>query len=304
MNAFRTALATASVLLVVATTGCAGTQGAGGGTGTAGGVAFDQALHDGLPQEIRDRGTIRLATDPSYPPMESYGTDGRSIIGFEPDLAAALGSVLGVKVEMVAADFDSSLDETAEGTYDGVLSAMTDTAVREKKADFVNYFAAGTSIVVQRGNANGVTDLKDLCGRVVAVEKGTVQVDLLERSKRGCGTNPITVRTYKTNSDALLQLRTGRAVAVLSDYPTAAHLTTDQRTRSHFQLASTVQYEPGLYGVAVSRDDTVLRDTLRDALDRLIRSGAYAELLERWGLASGAVKAASVNAGGGEDTAG
>jgi polar amino acid transport system substrate-binding protein len=300
MTAFRTALASAAVLLVAATTGCAGVKGEAG-AGTAGDVAFDQGLHDALPQKVRDRGTIRLATDPSYPPMESYGTDGRSIIGFEPDLAAALGAVLGIKVEMVAADFDSSLDETAAGTYDGVLSAMTDTAEREKITDFVNYFAAGTSIVVQRGNAHGVTDLKDLCGRVVAVEKGTVQVDLLERSKRGCGTQPMTVRTYKTNSDALLQLRTGRAVAVLSDYPTAAHLTTDQRTRSHFQLASTVQYEPGLYGLAVARDDTALRDTLRDALDRLIRSGAYAELLERWGLASGAVKASSVNAGGGED---
>ncbi len=65
-----------------------------------------------------------------------------------------------------------------------------------------------------------------------------------------------------------------------------------------------MQYEPGLYGLAVARDDTALRDTLRDALNRLIRSGAYAELLERGGLSSGAVKAASVNAGGGEDTAG
>ena len=187
MNAIRTALATTAVLLVVATTGCAGTRGAQGNAGTAGDVAFDQALHDRLPQQVRDRGTIRLATDPSYPPMESYGTDGRSIVGFEPDLAAALGAVLGVRVEMVAADFDSALAETAEGTYDGVLSAMTDTAAREKKADFVNYFAAGTSIVVQRGNAHGVTDLKDLCGRVVAVENGTVQVDLLERSKRYAG---------------------------------------------------------------------------------------------------------------------
>ncbi|MEV4706314.1 ABC transporter substrate-binding protein [Actinoplanes sp. NPDC049316] len=301
MPGFRTALATTAVLLVVATTGCAGTKGVNRDAGTAGDVAFDQGLHDALPQKVRDRGTIRLATDPSYPPMESYGTDGRSIIGFEPDLAAALGAVLGIKVEMVAADFDSSLDETAAGTYDGVLSAMTDTAAREKTTDFVNYFAAGTSIIVQRGNAHGVTDLKDLCGRVVAVEKGTVQVDLLERSQRGCGEQRMTVRTFKTNSDALLRLRTGRAVAVLSDYPTAAHLTTDQRTRSHFQLASTVQYEPGLYGLAVARDNTALRDTLRDALDLLIRSGAYGELLERWGLASGAVKASSINAGGSED---
>ena len=80
---------------------------------------------------------------------------------------------------------------------------MTDSAEREKKADFVNYFAAGTSIVVQRGNPHGIADLKDLCGQVVAVETATVQVDLLRRAQSRCQARPIAVRTYKTNADAL-----------------------------------------------------------------------------------------------------
>ncbi|OJF11429.1 ABC transporter substrate-binding protein [Couchioplanes caeruleus] len=300
----KTGLAVTGVLLALA--GCGGgNQEAEDGGAASSTIERDQALHDALPQGIRERGTIRLVTDPTYAPMESYGPDGRTIIGFEPDLAAALGTVLGVKVEMIGGeDFGIFLDEAVKGTYDGVLSSMTDTAEREKKADFINYFAAGTSIVVQRGNPSGVTDLKDLCGKVVAVEKGTVQVDLLERSQQGCGNKPITVKTYKTNADALLQLRTGRSVAVLNDFPPAVYLTTDQRTRGFYQLASTVQYEPGLYGIAVPKGHGPLRDTLRDALDRLIRSGAYAELLERWGLSSGALTAASINAAGGGFTTG
>jgi polar amino acid transport system substrate-binding protein len=267
------------------------------GNAAAGNAQFDQQLHDRLPAAVRDRGTIRLATDPSYAPMESYARDGRTIVGFEPDLAAALASVLGVTAEMVAADFGTALDATQNGAYDGVLSAMTDTAEREKKADFVNYFAAGTSIVVQRGNPRGITDLKDLCGRVVAVETATVQVDLLHRAQSRCSARPIVVRTYKTNADALLQLRTGRAVAVLNDTPPAAHLAADQQTRANYQLASNVQYEPGLYGIAVAKENAALRDTLRDALERLIRSGTYAELLQRWGLPTGAVSAPTINAG-------
>ncbi|MFI7600077.1 ABC transporter substrate-binding protein [Actinoplanes sp. NPDC049681] len=298
----RTALAATGVLLALTAAGCGGNgKDAGSATGSRD-VQMDQALHDKLPQGIRDKGVIRLATDPSYAPMESYGTDGRSIVGFEPDLAAALGAVLGVRVEMIAADFGSSLDEANKGTYDGVLSSMTDTAEREAKADFLNYFSAGTSIVVQRGNPRGVSDLKDLCGQIVAVERSTVQEDLLERSQRGCGTHKIKVGTFKTNADALLQLRTGRAVAVLNDYPPAAHLTTDQRTRAYYQLASTVQYEPGLYGLAVPKHSTALRDSLRDALDLLIRSGSYEELLNRWGLGAGALSASSINAAGGNST--
>lgn len=272
--------------------------GCGVGAKDTGGAAFEQQLHDRLPAAIRQRGTLRLATDPSYAPMESYARDGRTVVGFDPDLAAALGSVLGVKAEMVAADFDTALDDTAAGTFDGVLSAMTDTTEREKLADFVNYFTAGTSIVVQRGNPHGVTDLTGLCGHVVAVESATVQVDLLHRSQAQCGTRPVIIHTYKTNADALLQLRTGRAVAVLNDSPPAALLTSDPQTRAHYELATTVQYEPGLYGLAVAKDNTALRDALRDALDRLMRSGAYTRLLKRWGLTTGSVASSSINAGG------
>ena len=174
---------------------------------------------------------------------------------------------------------------------------MTDTAEREKQVDFIDYFSAGTAVVVQRGNPHGISDLKDLCGQVVAVEKSTVQADLLRRSQSGCGANPILIKKFKTNADAQLQVRTGRAVAILNDYPPAAYLATDAKTRSYYQLASTVQYEPGLLGLAVAKDNRELRDALHAALDVLIRSGRYTELLQRWGLTNGALAASSINAG-------
>jgi polar amino acid transport system substrate-binding protein len=292
----RVRLAGAGLALALAAGGC-GTAAADTDTAATGTIAIDQQIHDKLPQAVRDRGGIRLATDPSYAPMESYAADGRTIIGFDADLAAGLGAVAGIKVELVAADFGSSLAETKKGTYDGVLSSMTDTAEREKDADFIDYFSAGTAVVVQRGNPRGISDLKDLCGQVVAVERSTVQADLLRRSQPSCGADPIVIKAFKTNADALLQVRTGRAVAILNDYPPAAYLATDAKTRSYYQLASTTQYEPGLVGLAVAKDNPELRDALHAALDVLMRSGHYAELLQRWGLTSGALTVSSINAG-------
>jgi polar amino acid transport system substrate-binding protein len=284
--------------VLVALAGCGSTEDSTQTTATSA-VRFDQQIHDQLPEEVRIRGTVRFVTDASYAPMEQFAADGRTIIGFDPDLASALSSVLGIKIEMVVDDFGTAIDDVVAGKYDGVLSSLTDTVEREKKVDFVDYFTAGTSIVVQRGNPKGVTDLKDLCGQVVAAEAGTVQADLLRRSQRGCADRPITIKEYKTNADALLQLRTGRAVAVLNDFPPASHLATDVRTRAFYQLSSTVQYEPGLFGIAFAKDDIALRDAMRVALDRLIRSGAYTELLQRWGLTAGGLAASSINAGSG-----
>lgn len=289
----------AVVALGLVAGGCAGAPAASKDSSvSAEGVRLDAALHAKLPAAVRARGEIRLVTDATYAPMEQLAADGRTIIGFEPDLASALGSVLGIRITMVQGTFDTALDSVAKGTYDGALSSMNDTPDREKKADFVDYFQAGTSIVVQRGNPQGVTDLDDLCGRVVAVERGTVQADLLNRSQHSCD-KKIIIHDLRTNDDAWLQLRQGKAIAVLNDYPPAAYLAGDVRTRAFYQLASTVQYEPGLFGIAVAKTNGELRDALRQALDRLIRSGAYTELLQRWNLIGGGLAVTSVNAGSG-----
>jgi polar amino acid transport system substrate-binding protein len=215
-----------------------------------------------------------------------------------------LGRVLGVRFEFVNVDFTNLLPQLNRDKIDVAMASMTDNAEREKRADFVNYFQAGTSIIVQRGNPQEISALKDLCGKVVAVEEQTTQVDLLRRTQKGCEGKRIDIRTYGDNANALLQLRTGRAVAVLSDYPPAVHVSTDQRTSAHCQLAASTQYEPSPYGIAVAKDQTDLRDILRDVLERVMRSGDYAEVLQRWGVPSGALESATINAGGTAASAG
>jgi polar amino acid transport system substrate-binding protein len=258
-------------------------------------VAVDDELRAMLPDDVRDAGVLTVATDASYPPLNSFAPDGRTIVGFEPDLMAALGDLLDIRMEFERRDFDTMLDDVAAHRIGVVVTAMTDTVDRQARADFVNYFRAGTSIVVQRGNPHAIHDLNGLCGEVVAVEAGTVQVDLLERSQAGCGKTPIVVSTFPTNDDALVELRTGRAAAVLNDYPPAVFVTTNERTQGAFQLVSDVQYEPGLYGMAVAKDRPELRDVLAAALGRLVDSGVYQQLLESDGLGSGAVSEVTIN---------
>jgi polar amino acid transport system substrate-binding protein len=260
-------------------------------------VSVDRALHDRLPDAVKASGVLRVGTDASYAPMSFFAPDGRTIVGIEPDLAQQIGAVLGVRLEFRNVDFTELLPRVADGSLDVAISAMTDTPEREQEVDFVNYFNAGTSIVVQRGNPDGVTDLKDLCGKVVAVEDGTTQVDLVKRSQANCAGQPIRIKSFPTNSDALVQLRTGRAVAVLNDYPPASYLTSDVRTKAHYQLASTAQYEPGLYGIAVSKREQGLRDALQGALETLLDTGAYQQVMDHWNVASGEVREVAVNSG-------
>jgi polar amino acid transport system substrate-binding protein len=265
--------------------------------GAAHAARYNETLHDLLPQSVRDRGVLRVGTDASYAPMSAFAPDGRTIVGVEPDLGAQMGKVLGVRLLFRNYDFSTLLTDVARGSLDLAISAVTDTPQRARVADFVNYFRAGTSIVVQRGNPAGVIGLGDLCGKVVAVQGGTTQVDLLARAQKDCGKRPIRVKSYLTNSDALVQLRTGRAVAVLNDLPPASFLVHEARTRGQYQLASAQQYEPGPYGIVVAKNQPGVREAVQGALEELLRSGVYADVLASWHVQDGALEEITVNSG-------
>jgi polar amino acid transport system substrate-binding protein len=288
---------TTLVLAAVAACGTATSDADGAApapTGSA--IGFDQALHDRLPADVRGRGTIRVANEASYPPASSFGPDGRTVVGFEPDLLADLGQILGVRFTYVITDFGSMLSNIDHGRYDVIVSAMTDTAAREKQADFVSYFSAGTSILARQGNPLGISELRDLCGKRVAVQKDTVQEDFVQRLQPTCGADRIRVQAPATFAEVMLQLRTGRADAVLLDYPPAAHAVADPRTRAFYQLVSTTQYEPGAWGIAVPKSQPALRDAIAEAMNRLIRGGRYRQVLARWGVTDGAVASAQIDA--------
>ena len=149
--------------------------------------------------------------------------------------------------------------------------------------------------MVQRGNPHAISGMGDLCGQTVGTERGTFQEEMLRKLQKDCGNRPMVIDSEPTNADALVLLRTGRVSAVPIDFPPAVYLVNEPKTSAFYELASEELYEPGLFGIAVAKDNTALRDCLRAALERLIASGTYTELLTRWNLASSAVPSVMVN---------
>src|SRR5262249_47424644 len=95
-----------------------------------------------VPGAIKSKGSLTVAADATYAPNEFIGSDGHTVVGMDADLAKALGQVMGLKVNMVNATFDTIIPGLASGKYDLGMSSFTDTKAREKTVDFVTYFIA------------------------------------------------------------------------------------------------------------------------------------------------------------------
>jgi polar amino acid transport system substrate-binding protein len=64
-----------------------------------------------------------------------------------------------------------------------------------------------------------------------------------------------------------------------------------------FDVVAGHVYQPVPLGISVAKDDTALRDQLQKALNALIADGSYLKILEKYGVADGALKSATINGG-------
>ncbi|MGY1497437.1 ABC transporter substrate-binding protein [Streptomyces sp. QTS52] len=259
---------------------------------SAAAIAENATLAGKVPSTVKADG-ITVASDVSYPPMDFFAADNKTVIGAEADLGAALGTVLGVKVTVVNVPFDSIIPGLQAGKYQLGISSFTDTAEREKVVDFVTYFNAGTSLLVQAGNPEALKPEGDsLCGRTVAVAKGSTQalVDLPARAKT-CKT-PIKVSTFPDGTGVNLAVTSGRADAALADSPVAAY--TAKQSGGKLDVVGD-SYGNAPFGIAVPKKSE-LTDLLKSALEDLKTTGGYRQILAKWGLESGALDDFEINA--------
>ncbi|CAL9441695.1 ABC transporter substrate-binding protein [Streptomyces pilosus] len=299
------AIAVAGALLL---TGCGDQTKDSGSDSSETQAGTSAPLADKLPEEIRDKGVVKVGSDIAYAPVE-FKDDSGKVVGIDPDLADAMGKQLGVKFEFENGTFDTLITGLRSGRYDMAMSAMTDTKDRQdgvdsetgKKVgegvDFVDYFTAGVSIYTKKGDDQGIKTWADLCGKKIVVQRGTVSEDLAKAESEKCPAGKkITIEAFDNDQQAQTRLRAGGADAGSSDFPVAAYAVKTSGGGNDFQLVGE-QVEAAPYGIAVAKDDTQLRDALQAALDAIIANGEYKKIMDKWGVAEGAVDKATVNGG-------
>jgi len=272
------------------------------------GIVKDDALAAKVPDRVKSDGKLVVATDASYAPNEFKR--GGAFQGMDIDLGNAIGKVLGLNVEFVNAQFDGILAGIDSGRYEAGLSSFTDNKEREKTVDFVNYYKAGTSIAVRKGNPLGIKSMLDLCGKKVAAEQGTVQLLSIQQDKDADGAptlrgnckaagKPVPVPVSQPDQNAVnASLTSGRADAFTADSPVVEYQIKVTNGEVE-QGGETTDVAP--YGMALKKNDGTFAEAVQGAIQKLIDSGrpsAYEKILQTWGIEGGAIPKATVNAAG------
>jgi polar amino acid transport system substrate-binding protein len=262
----------------------------------------DEKAADMLPDDVTDRGKIRIAMGVPYPPFVEMNDDNK-LEGYDVDIADALSKKLDIPVEIRHQPFDSVIPSLQSDRHDLIMMGMNDSKEREQTLNFVEEIHAGFAIVVAKGNPENIQTLNDLCGHSASTQKSTLQADLLHELSDKCeddGKDGIDVQALPVAQDSQTALRAGRAEAYIVDAPVAAYTVETAGDGEYFEMVEDKEnpqgFNPVYTGIGLLKDRSDLTDALEAAMDDLIDEGVYESIMKEHGLDSLKIDKALVNA--------
>lgn len=253
--------------------------------------------------QLNQAGRLLVCIDIPYPPQEFFDDQGNPT-GADPDIAAEIATRLGLQIEVINSIFDTIIEAVNAGKCDIIISAQNITEERTAQVDMIPYFKAGQSFVVLKGNPEAIAEELDLCGKEVAAESGTTEVQYLEGTDaykdsggltKKCSDAgkeaPVAVQ-FQKDTDALLALQAQQVSAYFADSPVAGYYTVQQPDA--FELAPIPPLDAIKEGISVPKGKDGLLAGVKAALLSMMDDGTYLAILTTYGLQDGALVAADV----------
>lgn len=238
----------------------------------AGGVYFLFPRDDGTLAEIRQRGTLRVGLDASFPPFETINDQGQ-IVGLDVDIAQAVAADVGVELELVNIGFDGLYDALLARRADLVISGLPyDPRWTQDVAYTRNYFNAGQILVAATDEAS-IEGPDDVAGRTIAVEWGS-QADM-EGRRLASTTADVTLQRYPSAAEALEAVLNHQVDAAIVDGVSAVAATSRG-------LRPVTYLTDEWYAAAVHIDSRELLEMVNQTLTRLDESGEMAKMQAKW----------------------
>lgn len=240
---------------------------AGCGKSTSASSSTDNSLDN-----VKKAGQIVIGLDNTYPPMEF--TENGKTVGFDIDIADAVGKKLGVKVKIQPTSFDGIFLALQSKKFDAVQSSISITEKRKETMIFTKpYIYGGNAIFIMKSNTT-IKSSNDLKGKVVGVEAGTTAQEVVTKID---GVKEI--KKYNGMTEAFLDLQNGRIEAIVSD-PQVGDYYIANKKDVFTRAKSLLNEEPE--GVAFRKTDVTLRDAYQKALDDLKKDGTLTKISIKW----------------------
>jgi cystine transport system permease protein len=213
---------------------------------------------------LEKSGVLRVGTEGTYAPFSYHDSATGELVGYDVDVAEAVGDKLGLKVEFVETPFDSIFAALEANRFDVVANQVTITDERKAKYDLSQPYAIGEGVIVTKADDNSITSLADLKGKTTAQSETSNWAQVA----RDAGA---TVESVEGFTQAIKLLNQGRVQATVND---SLSVLAYQATTGDTSIKIAANIGEKSEQAFAARKDSGLMDDINGALDELEADGA------------------------------
>lgn len=225
-------------------------------------------------------GTFKVGFESEFPPYSYMDVDGE-YVGFDVDLAKAVAELEGWEFIPAPIVWDSRDDVLASGEIDCIWSGFTINGREDDYAWSVPYVKNSVAVLVK--SDSGIGSLADLAGKTVGIQSASSSLDLISEggAQADFGASLGRIWQFPNTTNAFVALINNNVDAVVNDIGVANYYV---GVAEGYTILSEYLSDDELYGIAFSKEDEELRDTVNEALTTLTENGTVAEIAAKYNL--------------------
>jgi polar amino acid transport system substrate-binding protein len=242
------------------------------------------ATHADTLDDIKSRGTMTVAIDPTFAPYE-YIDANNAVVGYDPAILAAVAKHLGVKIEYQRMAFGGIIPGLLSHSFDLEGSALNVTAERAKRIAYVVPTSKTVNGALVRADFSKIASKptpESLAGLTGAVKTGSAPEQILKQfneTLKAKGLAPINLLSVDSVDQTVAALMTRRADFVFDDLTVLAGVV----KQNPGKMKLTGELGPSQWiSLATRPDDTRLNKAISDEILSMKKSGELARLQKQY----------------------
>ena len=244
-------------------------------------ASISAAQAQSLQEKIKNGQPVVVATEDDYRPFE-FIQDGKPA-GLDNELFQLMKAEAKFDLRQEILPWTGLLAGVSSGKYDAAVTGSLINKERMKAFDFAMPIAANMHHYLTRKNDNSIKTIKDLSGKTVGVQSGSVllarlpEIDtMLAKSGGKLGK----VVQYASYPEAYQDLATGRVDYVVNGEISLLAVMAEKP--GVFEIGQPVVESPSYVGWPVKKGNKEMLDYLNAFLKKMRTNGKLEELQQKW----------------------
>ena len=249
-------LALTMVLSLVALTGCGG--------GTEEQESADVAGWD----YIQDKGVLVIGLDDTFAPM-GFRDEANNLVGFDIDLANAVGEELGIKVEFRPISWDAKEMELESKNIDCIWNGMSATPERQESMALTKKYLNNKIIIMAADDSVVIDKVEDLQNKKIGTQTDSAALEAMQ-ADAAYADFEANITTFDTYDEAILALQGGRIDCMVVDQVLGEYK--NSKLETTFRVCG-YDFGNDFYAIGCRVGETDVADQISNAIQALIDNG-------------------------------